>query len=311
MTNEFKRTDLHTVQLVPITAFDKQGKLALEPMRQLTARLSEAGVRCFIPCAGSAEFHSLLAEEVVAVVEMTRDLAGDGTRVICPVGQQLNHAVDLGRRGLDAGADAVLVMPLTFPYLSNEGARDYYVSLMEQIDCPTLIYKKADIPSDDLLLELAEHPHLIGVKYAVNDIDAFNHIVQRDGGRIDWFCGSAERFSPFFALAGSPGYTSGAGNLCPRLTLALHTALAARDWVEAMRLQQIILPVEDYRARCGSSYNISMLKHAIRLTGLDFGAPRPPQRQLTDAERAQIDALMPPILEAEASLTSQQVVARN
>ena len=50
---------LHTVQLVPITAFDAQGRLNLEPMRGLTRRLFDAGIRCFIPCAGSAEFHGL------------------------------------------------------------------------------------------------------------------------------------------------------------------------------------------------------------------------------------------------------------
>lgn len=309
MTSNLKPSDLHTVQLVPITAFDQRGELALEPMRQLAVRLYEAGIRCFIPCAGSAEFHSLTADEIVASVRMTREAAGDDARIICPVGQQLAQAVDLGRRALDSGADAVLVMPLAFPYLSNEGARDYYVRLMDQLDCQTLIYKKADIPSDNLLLELADHPHLIGVKYAVNDINAFNHVVQRDSGRIDWFCGSAERYSPFFALAGSPGYTSGAGNLCPRLTLALHAALSACKWDEAMRLQRMLLPIEDYRARCGSSYNISMLKYAIQLTGLDFGEPRPPQRKLTSAERAEIDTLVPPILKSETTFSNQSVLS--
>jgi 4-hydroxy-tetrahydrodipicolinate synthase len=309
LTGTLDRSDLHTVQLVPITAFDESGELALDPMRQLTARLYDAGIRCFIPCAGSAEFHSLDSDEIVTSIGMTREATGEDTRIMCPVGGPLRQAVSLGERALDAGADAVLVMPLAFPYLSNEGARDYYVSLMEQLDCPTLIYKKAEIPSDDLLLELADHPNLIGVKYAVNDIDAFNHIVQHDEGRIDWYCGSAERFSPFFALAGSPGYTSGAGNLCPRITLAKHAALAVGDWNEAMRLQQLILPIEDYRARCGSSYNISFLKYAIQLTGLNFGEPRPPQRQLTDAERAEIDALVPPILEAESLLSNQPAVS--
>ena len=76
-------------------------------------------------------------------------------------------------------------MPLGFPYISDAGARDYYVSLMDHLNCPTLVYKKAEIPSHELLLELADHPHLVGVKYAVNDIDAFNRIVQDDRNRID------------------------------------------------------------------------------------------------------------------------------
>lgn len=293
---------LRTVQLVPLTAYDAQGRLDLEPMRQLNQRLFEAGVRCFIPCAGSAEFHSLNADEIAAAVKTTRDLTGDEALVIAPVGGEHRSAIELGKRALDAGADAVLVMPLTFPYLSDEGARDYYVQLMDALSRPTLVYKKAACPSDKLLLELADHEQMVGVKYAVNEIDAFNRVVHADGGRIEWICGNAERFAPFFALAGSTGYTSGAGNLVPRLTLAMHAALAAGDFAEAMRLQQLILPIEHFRARADNSFNISFLKHAITHTGLDFGPPRVPNRRLTDAEKREIDALMPAILEAENSL---------
>ena len=53
------REQLHTVQLVPLTAFDASGNLNLEPMRQQIQRLFDAGIRVFIPCAGSSEFHTL------------------------------------------------------------------------------------------------------------------------------------------------------------------------------------------------------------------------------------------------------------
>lgn len=302
MPNPLSRESLHTVQLVPITAFDGQGKLALGPMQTLTARLAEAGIRVFIPCAGSAEFHSLDPEEIIAAVRMTRETIGPQGIILAPVGQWLEHAVRLGEGSREAGADGVLVMPLGFPYLSDAGARDYYLALLERLNGPTLIYKKDAIPSDELLLDLAGHPNLIGVKYAVNDLDAFTRVVQRDGGRIDWYCGSAERFAPFFMLAGAPGYTSGAGNVAPRLTLAMHAAARRGDWPEAMRLQCVLRPIEDYRARAGSSYNISFLKHAIRVTGLEFGQPRPPQRRLSETEMREIDALIGPILEAEQAL---------
>ncbi len=311
MPRTLRREQLRTVQLVPITAFDAQGKLALDPMRQLMQRLCDAGIRVFIPCAGSAEFNSLAADEITAVIRMTREVVGDEAVIMAPIGLQLHYALELGKRSLDAGADCVLMMPLDFPYISDAGARDYYLAVLDQLNCPTLVYKKADVPSNKLLLELADHPNLIGVKYAVNDLDLFNTVVQQDGGRVDWFCGSAERYSPYFALAGSTGYTSGAGNICPRLTLAMHAALAAGDWTEALRLQRIILPIEHYRARAASSYNISFLKYAITHTGLDFGQPRPPQRRLTAEEMREVDEMIQPILAAENELapsTSRETV---
>ncbi|MBI1901697.1 MAG: dihydrodipicolinate synthase family protein, partial [Planctomycetia bacterium] len=263
MATAFRPHSLRTVQLVPVTAFDGEGRLALTVMEANARRLFEAGIRVFIPCAGSSEFHSLRADEIVAAVAMTRQAVGRDSVVMAPVGLQLLHALEVGRKSLDAGADCLLVMPLDFPYLSDAGAADYYNAILGELSAPTLIYKKAEIPSDRLLLELADHPKVVGVKYAVNDIDAFRRVVTADQGRIDWFCGSAERFAPFFMLAGATGYTSGAGNLCPRLTLAMHAACAEGDWPQAMRLQEIIRPIEDYRARAGSSYNISFLKYAM------------------------------------------------
>ncbi len=299
--------ELRAVQFVPLTAFDDEGRLALDPMRVLIERLYAAGVRVFIPCAGSSEFHTLSADEIAAAVAMVRSVVGPEATVVVPVGLQLQHAENVGKKSLAAGADAVLVMPLVNPYLSDAGARDYYVELMDRLECPTIIYKKAPIPTDELLLELADHPHLIGVKYSVNDPSNFQRVVATDNGRIDWYCGSAERYAPYFFLGGAVGYTSGAGNICPKLTLAMHAALAGGDWPEAMRLQQIILPIEYYRAREENSYNVSFLKHAITHFGLDFGQPRPPYRRLTDEERREIDQLLQPILAAEAELVEQAV----
>jgi len=307
VTRTIKPEQLRTVQVVPITAFDGQGELNLEAMQILTRRLFDAGMRCFIPCAGSAEFHNLADEEIVASIGMTREVVTEEAVLVVPVGFQVDKALRLGEQAIDAGADSALVMPLSFPYLSDTGARDYYLRLLDGLSCPVMLYKKEAIPSDELLLELADHPNLIGVKYAINDIDAFNRIVRDDGGRIEWFCGNAERFAPFFFLAGATGYTSGAGNVCPRVTLAMHAALASGQWDEALRLQRILLPIEEFRARAASAFNISFLKHAITHTGLDFGQPKLPNARLTDAEKHEIDQIMGPILAAEQELAESEV----
>ena len=298
-TDKTFRERLRTVQMVPITAYDASGQLAPAPVRTLVGRAATAGIRVFIPCAGSAEFDCLSNDEIVRTIGVVRETVGPNATVMVPVGRQCHEAIRLGQDAVRAGADCVLVMPLAFPYLSNPGAKDYYKAILDGVGVPVLLYKKADVPSDDLLLELAEHPNLMGVKYAVNDIDAFTRVVQKDGGRIDWYCGSAERFAPSFMLVGATGYTSGAANVVPRLTLAMHAAIVAGDWPRALRLQQAIRPIEDYRARGGGSFNITFLKYAITHTGLDFGPPRPPNRRLTETEMREIDELMPALLKAE------------
>ncbi|MGE3820031.1 MAG: dihydrodipicolinate synthase family protein [Isosphaeraceae bacterium] len=294
---------LETVQLVPLSPFTPDGLLLLpEVLGEFCQASYEAGIRVFLPGAGTGEFHSLSAAEVVACVRTTRAAVGDDAVVMAPIGMGLSHALEIGRGAVDAGADALLVMPPVHPYLCDAGVRDYLNVLMNEFSLPFLAYKKGPHPSDALLGELGQSGRLLGVKYAVNDLEAFSRFAAEHGDRLGLYCGTAERYAPFFHLAGAKGYTSGAGNVCPRLTLAMHRALAEGRYADALGHLRVLRPIEDYRARAGDSYNIGMLKTALRLTGRDFGPPRPPQRRITAAEEAEIRALLEPILRVEAEL---------
>jgi len=306
-TDVYDKSKLRTVHLVPLTAYDAAGKLALDVQARHTVRMYSAGMRVFLPAAGTSEFHSLSADEIVSLVKVTRDSSGPDAQVFAPLGMQIQNAIDVGERSLAAGATGVMFMPFSHPYLCNAGARDYYRQVIDRLRCPTLVYKKSPIPGDQLLLELAGDPHVVGVKYAENNLHDFRKVVLEDRGRIEWLCGSAERFAPYYMLAGATGFTTGAGNLCPHLTLAMHAAFSASAYTEGMRLQKLILPIEDFRARDGDSYNISMLKHAIRRLGSDFGPPRAPQRQLSPQERNTIDDLLAPIFAAEREMQEEAV----
>ncbi len=301
----YDRSRIRTVHLVPLTAYKASGEIAWDVQARHISRMYAAGIRVYMPAAGTSEFHSLSADEIVQMIQVTREASGPDAQIFAPVGLQVRHAIDVGVRSLKAGATGIMFMPFAHPYLCNVGARDYYLEVIAQTQCPTLIYKKSPIPSDELLLELADNPHVVGIKYAENNMHEFRKVVQKDKGRIEWLCGSAERFAPYYMLAGSTGYTTGAGNICPHVTLAMHAAFSAGAYAEGMRLQQVLLPIEDYRAREGDSYNISMLKHAVSCWGDEFGPPRAPQRQLNDKERAEIDALIKPILAAEQELAAE------
>ncbi len=302
MSPPLDRHQLRTVHIVPLTAFDRNDQINPEAQAAHTANLYEAGMRVFLPGAGTSEFHSLLPEEIVELVRITRQSTGPDALIFAPIGYQVGVGRQTAVAALKAGATGIMFMPFAHPYMSDRGAEEYYLSVMDAANCPTLYYKKAEVPSDALLLKLAPDSRSVGVKYSVNQMHQFRTTVSTDEHGLEWICGSAERFAPYYMLAGSTGFTSGAGNVCPHLSLAMHAAFASGDYAEGMRIQQLILPIEDYRARAADSFNISMLKYAITLTGADFGPPRPPQRTLTSEQEAEIRELMEPILQAEAAL---------
>jgi 4-hydroxy-tetrahydrodipicolinate synthase len=294
---------LNTVQLVPLTPMSADGKRVLpDVMNAFIGDLARSGIRVFLPAAGTGEFHSLSVEEIVECVAATRAGAGPDATVIAPIGFGLHHALAIGKRAVEAGADGFLVMPPVHPYLCDAGIKEYLTVLASELPRPLLTYKKGPIPSDALLAELGIAGKLAGIKYGENNLDAAAQLIAKLRGRAVVSCGTAERHAPYFHLAQAIGYTSGAGNLCPRLTLAMHRALVAGDYADALRIQGVLRPIEDYRARAGDSFNISMLKAAMKATGRNFGPARLPQRQISAAEEQEILALVRPILAAESAL---------
>jgi 4-hydroxy-tetrahydrodipicolinate synthase len=299
----FDLARLDTVQIVPLTPFSSDGaRVLLDVLGSFARWLYDAGIRVFLPGAGTGEFHSLSAEEVASCVSAVRSALPSDAVVIAPIGMSVAHSLSIGKKVTEAGADALLVMPPVHPYVSDAGMREYFRNVMAALPLPFLAYKKGPSPSDELLGELSRTGRLVGVKYAVNEVDAVTRFIESHRGSLGVYCGTAERYAPFFYLAGATGYTSGAGNICPRLTLAMHRALASGDYLQAMNYLRVIRPIEDYRARDGDSYNISMLKTAMALCGRDFGPPRPPQRRLTPVEESEVRTLLQPILAAEAEL---------
>ncbi len=304
MSQLISGSDLHTVHAVPLTPYDQRDRVNFDLYARHIQGMYDAGIRVFLPAAGTSEFHSLSQSEIVEIVAVTCQAAGSDALILAPVSGAIGDAISLAQESIKRGAAGLLVMPLTHPYLSDSGAADYYERLIKETQASLIIYKTRDIPSDALLLKLASDKFIAGVKYAVNQLDQFQSVMDQSPEECEWLCGSAERFAPYYMLAGATGFTSGAVNLCPRLVLALHAALEDQNFVDAMSLQRTILPIEHFRARCGESYSISMLKYGMQVAGHDFGSARPPQRHLTSEEHREIEHLLRPILEREESLTA-------
>src|SRR5688572_16047065 len=136
---KFDLARLDTVQLVPPTPFSPDGReVVAERLMALTRELVEAGSTVFLPAAGTGEFHSLSVEEVVQCVRATRSVVDASKTVIAPIGFSVEHAVAIGKRALDAGADLLLLMPVVHPYVSDDGFRDYFLAISDRLGVPLL-----------------------------------------------------------------------------------------------------------------------------------------------------------------------------
>src|SRR4051812_36186630 len=109
-----------------LTPFRPDGSVDGDALRAHVGWLVEHGVDGLMPCGTTGETALLSDDEVIEVVEYTVAAAG-GRPVIAHVGRPGTQAtIELGRRALATGAEAVsAVVPLFHPLATQQGGEDY------------------------------------------------------------------------------------------------------------------------------------------------------------------------------------------
>ncbi|TFG07297.1 dihydrodipicolinate synthase family protein [Candidatus Thorarchaeota archaeon] len=248
--------------------------------------LRSAGIGMVVPSGNTGEFYSLSEREWAQVVEATVNAAGNEMVVMAGVGQSTSTAIRMIQQAENFGVDGVMVMYPQHVFRSEEGILRYYSELLDiakEVD--VVLYKKGPLLSDAVLEKLIGHERLVGAKYAHGRIVDFTRTVQQLGNSIVWSCGTAERFAPFFWLAGAKGFTSGLGNFAPTISLGMMNALKEEDYPEAMRFQELISPLEFLREGRDNANNVPVIKSMMDHVGLSGGSCRPPLHDLNDDEK--------------------------
>jgi 4-hydroxy-tetrahydrodipicolinate synthase len=280
--------DLHGLWATPVTPFGSNGRVDLDALRRHAAFLAESGVERLVPAGNTGEFSSLTAEEVVAVTRATRE-AAPAAVVFAGVGGALPTALEVTAEALAAGADGVMVHHPMHTHVGRRGLEDYYRQISAAADGRLLAYKRSHRLPDELVLALARDGLIQGVKYAVNDLLAFER-AYAEAPRFNWICGTAELWAPFFHLLGARGYTSGLVNAAPRLAVSMEAALREGDVARAMELRALARDFEELRAEEDGAKNVPAVRSAMMLAGFPPGPPRPPLAPLDEADERRVQA---------------------
>ncbi len=270
-------TQWHGVFAVPVTPFTSDGSGVDEEGLEANARfMADAGLPFIVAAGTTGEFLTLTAAELDTVCRATVEAVGDRAAVVVGVGGPVATAVEQAQRAAASGATAVMIHHPAHPFATADGIVAYFLAIAEGVELPVIPYLRVGI-SGDVLLELAGHPGVVAVKYAVKDPAAFGAAVAttRDC-EVSWLCGLAERWAPAFSAAGSVGFTSGIAAVEPRLPLGLHEALVTGHTDRAIDLWRLALPFEELRGRDLDSGSVAVLKEALRLRGMAAGPVRPP-----------------------------------
>ncbi len=287
MEHEKFKEILRGFSVTTVTPFkDDLSEIDVDAISTNIEFLTKNDVPLIIPNGNTGEFYSLSEEEWSTVLQAVVESAINRSTIMTGIGHSIKTAVSQLDFARNLGVPAAMVMYPQHVFSSEEGLLGYYKTILEAAkDLNVVLYKKGPLLTDTMLEKLLQYDNLVGVKYAFGRVVDFARTVHKLGQKIVWSCGTAERFAPFFFLAGATAFTSGLCNFAPHVSKRMFDALKKRDFTEAMNVQKMITTLEDLREGRGAANNVPIIKAAMDHTGLKGGFCRPPIHPLSEEEK--------------------------
>lgn len=262
---------------VHATAYTAEGGVDAGLTGRIVERIVDGGIHNVVAAGNTGEFYALSPDEVRLVHDTAVSAARGRSNVVAAIGRSLTEAIALGRRAKDAGANAIMSHQPLDPFAAPQAQAAYFRAIADAVDLPLVAYVRSDAMGLADLLSVANHPNVVGVKFATTNLMLLAECVRSsDASTAVWVCGLAEGWAaPFYAL-GARGFTSGLVNVDPARSLAIHAALEAGDYAKARALVGEIARFETLRTRYGNGANVTVVKEALGLLGFPAGAVRLP-----------------------------------
>ncbi len=270
-----------------VTPFTATGAVDLDGAARLAEHLVDQGNHGLVlngttgesPTTTDAEKEQILRAVVEAVGDRAYVLGGVGTFATA-------HSIELARQAEKAGAHGLLVVTPYYSKPPQEGLRRHFTAVADATELPVMIY---DIPGRTAaavetatLLRLAEHPRIVAVKDAKDDLGASSVVLARTD--LAYYCGTDMLNLPLLSI-GAVGFVSVAAHVATPRLVALAEAWARGDLAGAMSLHRRLLPVYIGLFR---TQGVILTKAALDLLGLPAGPVRAPLVDATPEQRERL-----------------------
>ncbi len=263
-------------------------------LRDMVDHLIEAGVHGLAPLGSTGESAYLDNPEWEQVARVTvKHTAGRVPVIVGASALTTAKALSFATRAQELGADAVMVLPLSYWKLTEDEIFQHYKAISDGISIPIMAYNNPGTSGVDMSPELLvrmvrDIENVTMVKESSGDIQRMHRIHELTDGEVPFFNG-CNPLALEALCAGAADWCTAAPNLIAGLNLELWNAVSNGRLEDAKSCFYRQLPLLRFILEGGLPATI---KAALRLQGLDAGDPRLPLTPLSEEGIGELSALM-------------------
>jgi 4-hydroxy-tetrahydrodipicolinate synthase len=285
---------VHGIIAYPITPFGRDGGVDTATLTMLLEKLIGAGVHAIAPLGSTGEAAYLTEDEFDSVVDTTVNTVGRRVPVIVGASNLTTaNTVRRARYAQHAGADAVMILPVSYWKLSVREIAQHYATVAGALDIPIMAYNNPATSgidmSPELLVQLfTEIDNVTMVKESTGDLDRMLRIKELTGNTLPFYNGSNPLILDALT-AGASGWCTAAPNLRPQPCLDLYAATQAGDYDAAKAIYEDLSPLLRFIVAGGLPTTV---KAGLSLLGTQVGDPRPPLLPLDEGGLDEMRSLL-------------------
>ena len=217
----------------PVTPFDENNAIDEPALAAHLHFLSEGGVTRLLVNGTTAEFFSLLPEERLTLLKITRRHF-KGLLFFNTASDSLKQAVRSAKEAEGEGADAIVAMtPYYLAGAPPEGLIRFFNELGKSVSIPMVLYNFTKHTGNPLTPEILKEVEHAGVKDSSGDYSLI-------AATKNYLAGSSRKMVEG-AQAGAAGFVSSLANILPKPYVELEEALKSNELKGAETLQQEIM----------------------------------------------------------------------
>lgn len=278
----------------PVTPFSADGRVDAQRLRELIDRLLASGSDAIAPLGSTGESAYLDDEEWDQVAEVSVRQVGKRMPTVVGISDlTTQNAVRRAKFAESVGADAVMVMPMSYWKLSEPEIARHYAKISESIGIQIMVYNNpatsgVDMRPDFIAKMVRDLENVTMVKESTGDLQRMHRLSQLSDGAIRMYNGSNPLALGAFA-AGAVGWCTAAPNLIPKLPQQLHRAISAGNLEEARGVFYRQLALLQFIVQGGLPTTV---KGGLKLLGFDVGVPRLPLQPMTAEATSELKAIL-------------------